>query len=188
MICEGLREAAERHPGTHFACPVHLNPRARTPFFRILSGLPNVSLLPPLDYPSLVWILNKSHFVVTDSGGLQEEAAGLGKPVLVMREWTERPEGVHAGIARLIGTEKDSVFGSIDALLTSEGSYEMMASADSIYGDGKAAPRIAAALVDHSPASSRPGGRPYGGDVRLARDGPADTKVPKRQPRRGHRA
>ena len=150
-VCEGLRKAAEQHPDTHFACPVHLNPRARTPFFRTLSGLPNVSLLPPLDYPSLVWILNKSHFVVTDSGGLQEEAAGLGKPVLVMREWTERPEGVHAGIARLIGTERESVFNSIDALLASEGSYQMMSSADSIYGDGKAAPRIAAALVDHSP-------------------------------------
>ncbi len=151
QICEGLREAAERHPDTHFACPVHLNPRARTPFFRILSGLPNVALLPPLDYPSLVWILNKAHFVVTDSGGLQEEAAGLGKPVLVMREWTERPEGVHAGIARLIGTESQEVFGSIDGLLSSDGSYRMMASADSIYGDGRAAPRIAAALVDHSP-------------------------------------
>lgn len=150
-ICHGLRIAAERHPDAHFACPVHLNPQARTPFFRILSGLPNVSLLPPLDYASLVWILNKCHFVVTDSGGLQEEAAGLGKPVLVMREWTERPEGVHAGIARLIGTDSEDVFSSIDALLSSDGSHRMMASADSIYGDGNAAPRIAAALVDHSP-------------------------------------
>jgi UDP-N-acetylglucosamine 2-epimerase len=150
QICQGLRAAAERHPDAHFACPVHLNPKARTPFFRILSGLNNVSLLPPLDYPSLVWILNKCHFVVTDSGGLQEEAAGLGKPVLVMREWTERPEGVHAGIARLIGTESEHVYGSIDALLSSDGSHRMMACSDSIYGDGNAAPRIAAALVDHS--------------------------------------
>ena len=174
QICEGLQGGGRTVTPTPTSPARSTSiPRARTPFFRILSGLPNVSLLPPLDYPSLVWILNKSHFVVTDSGGLQEEAAGLGKPVLVMREWTERPEGVHAGIARLIGTEKDSVFDSIDALLTSEGSYQMMASADSIYGDGKAAPPDRRRPRRSLPAAARPGSGPHGVDVRLARDGPA---------------
>ncbi len=149
-ICHALRAVAERHEDAQFICPVHLNPTVRRPFFRLLAGLENVCLLPPLNYRAMVWVLDACHFVVTDSGGLQEEAASLGKPVLVLRRSTERPEGIQAGVAKLVGTASGRVQEAIDTLLSDSDAYETMASCPNPYGDGKAGERIAAAIASHS--------------------------------------
>jgi UDP-N-acetylglucosamine 2-epimerase (non-hydrolysing) len=148
-ICHAVGAVAERHPDVRFVCPVHLNPTVRAPFFRILAGRENVDLLPPLNYRAMVWALHSCSFVVTDSGGLQEEAAGLGKPVLVLRDSTERPEGVSAGVARLIGTRTDAVESALEELIGDETLYRRMASSPNPYGDGHAAERIAAAIAAH---------------------------------------
>jgi UDP-N-acetylglucosamine 2-epimerase (non-hydrolysing) len=146
-ICRGVRQLAQRHPDVLFAYPVHLNPQASGPAREHLSDLDNVVLLPPLDYREFVWLLNLSSFVVTDSGGLQEEAAGLGKPALVLRENTERPEGVDAGIARLVGTDQRLLVEWGSRLLTDPLEYQAMANAPCPYGDGMAAERIIDALM-----------------------------------------
>ena len=166
-ICHALRAVAERHQDAQFICPVHLNPSVRTPFFKMLGGLTNVSLLPPLNYRAMVWVLDACHFVVTDSGGLQEEAACLGKPVLVLRSSTERPEGVQAGVARLVGTTSETVQEAMDSLLSDRAAYETMASCPNPYGDGKAAGRIAAAIARHSssPTERIPGASRSGADL-----------------------
>ena len=161
-ICEALRAVAELHEDAQFICPVHLNPTVRTPFFTLLAGLENVCLLPPLNYRAMVWVLDACHFVVTDSGGLQEEAASIGKPVLVLRRSTERPEGIQSGVAKLVGTDSGRVLKAIDTLLSDPDAYERMASCSSPYGDGKAGKRIAAAIVSHS-------GPPLDGGLSLAR-------------------
>jgi UDP-N-acetylglucosamine 2-epimerase (non-hydrolysing) len=147
QIASGLRELALRHDDIHLVYPVHLNPRARQPAFRHLGGLDNVSLLDPLEYQPLVWMLHRAHLVITDSGGLQEEAAGVGTPVLVLRETTERPEGVEAGIAKLIGADKDAIVNEGTRLLRDEVEYERMSSVDCPYGDGRAAEYIVDALA-----------------------------------------
>jgi UDP-N-acetylglucosamine 2-epimerase (non-hydrolysing) len=148
-ICHAVAAVADRHPEARFVCPVHLNPTVRAPFFRILAGRENVDLLPPLNYRAMVWALHSCSFVVTDSGGLQEEAAGLGKPVLVLRDSTERPEGVNAGVARLVGTRTETLEEAIEGLITDEGLYRRMASCPNPYGDGRAAERIATAIAAH---------------------------------------
>ncbi len=146
-VCRALRGAALEHRDVRFVCPVHLNQTVRLPFFRILSGLQNVSLLPPLNYRAMAWALYRCSFVVTDSGGLQEEAAALQKPVLVLRRSTERPEGVQAGVAKLIGTDTGRVLEEIHTLLTEPDAYNAMATCPNPYGDGHAGVRIAAALA-----------------------------------------
>ncbi len=123
--------------------PVHPNPLVRGPMERALSGLANVALVDPLDYPDFVALLEACHVVLTDSGGIQEEAPAFGKPVLVMRETTERPEGVAAGTARLVGTDPARIVTELTQLLDDEAAYGAMARAHSPYGDGQAAPRIA---------------------------------------------
>ncbi|WP_264081046.1 non-hydrolyzing UDP-N-acetylglucosamine 2-epimerase [Sphingopyxis sp. OAS728] len=123
--------------------PVHPNPHVRSAMEPILGGLSNVALIDPLDYPHFVRLLGASSLVLTDSGGVQEEAPSLGKPVLVMRETTERPEGIAAGTARLVGTDKNRIVSEIFSLLDDEGAYEAMARAHNPFGDGKAAERIA---------------------------------------------
>jgi UDP-N-acetylglucosamine 2-epimerase len=148
-ICRALRAVAERHQDAQFICPVHLNPTVRAPFFTILAGLDNVHLLPPLNYRAMVWVLDECHFVVTDSGGLQEEAASLNKPVLVLRRSTERQEGIRSGVAKLVGTSSARVHDEIDALLSEPETYDAMASCPNPYGDGRAGERIAAALAAH---------------------------------------
>ena len=122
--------------------PVHPNPHVRGAMEPILGRLPNVALIDPLDYPHFVRLLDVSHLVLTDSGGVQEEAPSLGKPVLVMRETTERPEGVEAGTARLVGTDKDRIVSETFSLLDDEGAYYAMARAHNPFGDGRAAERI----------------------------------------------
>jgi len=145
-ICEALRELALVHPTTHFIYPVHLNPNVQQPVKELLSGIENVHLIAPLGYEPFVWLMQNCYLVLTDSGGVQEEAPGLGKPVLVMRDTTERPEAVDAGTVRLVGTSKVEIVEWVNRLLTKQDDYEAMAQSVNPYGDGKACQRIVAFL------------------------------------------
>jgi UDP-N-acetylglucosamine 2-epimerase (non-hydrolysing) len=146
QICEGLKELASRYPAMHFVYPVHLNPNVQEPVNRILEGLDNVHLVEPLDYEPFVFLLKHAHIVLTDSGGIQEEAPSLGKPVLVMRDVTERPEAVHAGTVRLVGADRERIVSNVAELLENPDSYKSMARAHNPYGDGKACERIISVL------------------------------------------
>jgi UDP-N-acetylglucosamine 2-epimerase (non-hydrolysing) len=146
-ICAALRTIAHRHPDHHLVYPVHLNPHVREVVVPALGGLSNVHLLPPLDYLPLVHLMKASTLVLTDSGGIQEEAPGLGKPVLVLREVTERPEGVASGTVRLVGTDPDRIVEAVTTLLTDPDAYRQMAQARNPYGDGEASRRILARIV-----------------------------------------
>ena len=150
-ICHAIRKIAQQRSGlVHFVYPVHLNPQVQEPVGRLLGDLANVTLLPPLEYLPLVHLLKRSHLVLTDSGGLQEEAPGLGKPVLVLREVTERPEGVIAGTVKLVGTAPDRIVSEVSRLLDDDGEYKRMSEAINPYGDGFAALRIAKHLDEHT--------------------------------------
>ena len=149
-LCEilaALRRLAVAFPGVDWVYPVHPNPNVRGPAHQVLGGLPNLHLREPLDYGDLVRRLMRCRFVLTDSGGIQEEAPTFGKPVLVLRETTERPEGIAAGVARLVGTRQDAIVAAASLLLTSEAAYREMARAVNPYGDGRASERIAAILA-----------------------------------------
>jgi UDP-N-acetylglucosamine 2-epimerase (non-hydrolysing) len=147
-ICRALAGIAKNHPDdVHVVYPVHLNPNIREPVHALLSGHSNITLLDPLDYLSFVHLMNRSHIVLTDSGGLQEEAPSLGKPVLVLRNKTERPEAVDAGTARLIGTKAERIIEETERLLNNSAAYEQMANAVNPYGDGRAAERICQKLI-----------------------------------------
>ena len=147
-ICAALRELATRYAGSvDLVYPVHPNPAVREPATRLLGGVPNICLMPPLDYLHLVHLLKRAHLVLTDSGGLQEEAPGLGKPVLVLRDVTERPEGLEAGTAVLVGTDRVRIVTETARLLEDDAAYERMARAVNPYGDGHAAERIVDALL-----------------------------------------
>ena len=147
-VLAALRTLAERYvDDVHLLFPVHLNPAVRGPVHRVLGGLPNVTLTEPLEYLPLVHALRCATLVITDSGGLQEEAPGLGKPVLVLREVTERPEAVDAGTVRLVGTDGARILAEAQALLDDGEAYARMARAVNPYGDGHAAPRIVEALL-----------------------------------------
>lgn len=146
-ICTALRTLAERYPDVHIVYPVHLNPRVQAPVNEHLSGLGNVHLLAPLDYAPFVRLMDRCTFLLTDSGGIQEEAPSLGKPVLVMREVTERPEGIEAGTVRLVGTDVDTIVRESVRLLDEPEAYEAMRRAHNPYGDGRASARIAATLA-----------------------------------------
>ncbi|UCG50365.1 MAG: UDP-N-acetylglucosamine 2-epimerase (non-hydrolyzing) [Phycisphaerales bacterium] len=147
-ICHGIRRLAEMFPDVAFVFLVHKNPNVRGPVLRLLAGARNIHLLEPLGYLGFVRLMERSLFIMTDSGGIQEEAPSLGKPVLVMRETTERPEGVEAGAARLVGTERDSIVDGAAELLRSPASYGAMAKAVSLYGDGRASERIARVIQE----------------------------------------
>jgi UDP-N-acetylglucosamine 2-epimerase (non-hydrolysing) len=142
-ICEAISELAAEFYDVNFVYPVHLNPNVQEPVFRILSGRKNIFLIEPLSYLPFLALMQRSYFILTDSGGVQEEAPTLGKPILVMRNTTERPEGVEAGAAKLIGTNKSSIIENVRLLLKSNEEYQEMASVMNPYGDGKAAERIA---------------------------------------------
>ncbi|MBM4379993.1 MAG: UDP-N-acetylglucosamine 2-epimerase (non-hydrolyzing) [Deltaproteobacteria bacterium] len=142
-ICRALRTLSARYTDTDWLYPVHLNPNVREPVNRLLSGLPNVHLVEPVAYPQLVWLLGRSHLVLTDSGGIQEEAPTLGKPVLVMREVTERPEGIEAGCAQLVGTAEDRIVTGVIRLMDDPAAYQRMAHARNPYGDGTSCRAIA---------------------------------------------
>ena len=140
-ICGALNELARVHGETLFVYPVHLNPAIRATAQRLLKA-PNIVRLEPLAYPELIWLMNRARVVLTDSGGIQEEAPSLGKPVLVMRDVTERTEGVAAGTAKLIGTSRDAIVGETTRLLNDPHAYNAMARRKNPYGDGKACARI----------------------------------------------
>jgi UDP-N-acetylglucosamine 2-epimerase (non-hydrolysing) len=141
-ICQALRQLGERFPELRFVYPVHLNPNVQKPVYELLAGAPNICLIDPQAYSQFVALMNASTLVLTDSGGVQEEAPGLGKPVLVMRETTERPEGVTAGTVKLVGTDTATIVAEVSELLTDSAAYARMSNAVNPYGDGKAAPRI----------------------------------------------
>ena len=145
-ICSALRCLAENNPDTHFIYPVHLNPNVLGPVQRLLNGLRNVHLIEPLGYEPFVFLMQKAHLVLTDSGGVQEEAPGLGKPVLVMRDTTERPEAVEAGTVRLVGTESSVIRDAVQELLDDVTVHRRMSQAHNPYGDGNACNRIVAFL------------------------------------------
>ena len=146
-ICEALRILAERHPRLTVVYPVHPNPRVQSTAARILSGVPRVHLLPPLDYVAFVHLMRRARILLTDSGGIQEEGPSLGIPVLVMRDVTERPEAVAAGGARLVGVRTERIVRETTRLLEDREAYARMSRAGDVYGDGKAARRIAAAVA-----------------------------------------
>lgn len=141
-ICEALSALAETNPDTHFIYPVHLNPNVLGPVKARLGGLGNVHLIEPLGYEPFVYLMQHAHLVLTDSGGVQEEAPGLGKPVLVMRDTTERPEAVDAGTVRLVGTQSSVIRDAVQGLLDGAEVYQRMSRAHNPYGDGKACSRI----------------------------------------------
>lgn len=147
-ICHAVRELAQSYPDVHFVYPVHLNPAVRETVYNVLgaSKSSNIHLIAPLNYPEFVAMLCRSKFVLTDSGGVQEEAPSLGKPVLVMRDTTERPEGITAGVAKLVGTDPDRIVQNVSTLLDDAVVYAQMATARNPYGDGTAAERIADVL------------------------------------------
>ncbi|MFY0992606.1 non-hydrolyzing UDP-N-acetylglucosamine 2-epimerase [Halomonas sp. C05BenzN] len=146
-ICQALHDTAARHPETQIVYPVHLNPNVREPVNRLLSDIDNVHLIEPLDYLPFVYLMNRAHLILTDSGGVQEEAPSLGKPVLVMRETTERPEAVRAGTVRLVGTDVDAIVTEISRLLNDGSAYDQMRMAHNPYGDGHACERIITILA-----------------------------------------
>lgn len=141
-ICEALKKIAEKNPDVQIIYPVHLNPNVKGPVYEILSDVNNINLIDPLSYPSFVWLMNQSYLIITDSGGVQEEAPSLGKPVLVMRDTTERPEAVDAGTVILVGTDKEKIVYEAQSLLDDESRYREMSALHNPYGDGKACERI----------------------------------------------
>jgi UDP-N-acetylglucosamine 2-epimerase (non-hydrolysing) len=147
-ICEAIAQLAAHYPETQFVYPVHPNPNVKEPVYRTLSGIHNVSLIAPVNYTTLVQLMRRAYLILTDSGGIQEEAPTFGKPVLVLREVTERPEGVTAGVARLVGTDRSAIVREASLLLDDEAAYQRMARAISPYGDGRASQRIVQALLD----------------------------------------
>jgi UDP-N-acetylglucosamine 2-epimerase (non-hydrolysing) len=145
-ICSALSQLAMAYPDVEIVYPVHLNPNVQAPVNRLLSDLKNVHLIDPLDYEPFVYLMDRCHLILTDSGGVQEEAPSLGKPVLVMRDTTERPEAVAAGTVKLVGTDVDCIVSATSALIDSEDAYNEMARSHNPYGDGMACKRIIDAL------------------------------------------
>jgi UDP-N-acetylglucosamine 2-epimerase (non-hydrolysing) len=141
-ICEALKTLAINNPDVDIVYPVHLNPNVQKPVKEILSDTKNVYLIDPLQYEQFIYMMNKSYFIITDSGGVQEEAPSLGKPVLVMRDTTERPEAVEAGTVKLVGTNKEIIIKEAQNLIDNQEEYNKMSKAHNPYGDGKACERI----------------------------------------------
>ena len=147
-ICTALGQIAERFGDVDIVYPMHMNPNVREPVTRLLGTHANIHLIEPQDYLPFVWLMNRSDIIITDSGGIQEEAPSLGKPVLVMRDTTERPEALEAGTVRLVGTDVGQIFDWASRLLTDEAAYREMSVAHNPYGDGKATLRILDALAE----------------------------------------
>ena len=151
QMCRAIQTLTDKYPEVDFVYPMHLNPNVRKPIHEVfgedLSGLGNMFFIEPLEYLSFVYLMEKSCIVLTDSGGIQEEAPGLGKPVLVMRDTTERPEALEAGTVKLVGTDYDKIVGEVSFLLDNEQAYEVMSKAVNPYGDGLACGRIVNALL-----------------------------------------
>lgn len=147
-ICEAIRSIALEHKDIDIVYPVHLNPNVQKPVFEILGNTKNIYLIQPLDYEPFVYLMSKSHIILTDSGGVQEEAPSLGKPVLVMRDTTERPEALKAGTVKLVGISKNLIVEEINMLLINKDIYMKMSTAHNPYGDGKACEKIVKAVKD----------------------------------------
>jgi len=147
-ICYALRDLCERYDDIEIIYPVHPNPRVPETTAKLLAEVPNIHLVAPLEYLSFVHLMNAANFIITDSGGIQEEAPSLGKPVLVIRDKTERPEAVEAGTVRLVGTSRERIVEQACELLDSEATYNEMSRKHNPYGDGKACPRIADAILE----------------------------------------
>ena len=162
-ICRAIREVADTRPDAKFIYPVHLNPRVREPVNRLLGDHERIKLIEPLSYEPFVWLMDQSTVVLTDSGGVQEEAPSLGKPVLVMRETTERPEGVEAGNARLVGVGQERIAFELTELLENRRLRAEMASIHNPYGDGTASTKIADTL--HRLIAPRDPSLPLSADV-----------------------
>ncbi|MBE3663172.1 UDP-N-acetylglucosamine 2-epimerase [Vibrio navarrensis] len=141
-ICEALAKTAKQHPEVQILYPMHLNPNVREPVNRILGSVENVLLIEPQQYLPFIYLMDRAHIILTDSGGIQEEAPSLGKPVLVMRDTTERPEAVAAGTVKLVGTDVEKIVSNLNTLLTDSEAYQAMSFAHNPYGDGKACQRI----------------------------------------------
>jgi UDP-N-acetylglucosamine 2-epimerase (non-hydrolysing) len=141
-ICKALREIAISNPSVDIVYPVHLNPNVQKPVNELLSDIDNLYLIAPLQYESFIYLMSKSYFIITDSGGVQEEAPALGKPVLVMRDTTERPEAVDAGTVKLVGTDVNKIVKEAQELLDNENIYKKMSYAHNPYGDGTACEKI----------------------------------------------
>lgn len=147
-ICHALKEIAQKKPEVKIIYPVHLNPKVQEPVQRLLSDLSNVLLIDPLSYPDFIWLMNKSKLILTDSGGVQEEAPSLGKPVLVMRDTTERPEAVEAGTVILVGTDNKLIVKETLELLDNQIKYNIMSALHNPYGDGRACEKIVKYIKD----------------------------------------
>ena len=147
-ICGALKRVSQNNPDVQIIYPVHLNPNVQEPVNRVLKGLKNIFLVEPLEYLSFVYLMDRSYIILTDSGGIQEEAPSLGKPVLVMRDTTERPEAVASGTVKLVGTDADLIVGEIENLLSDNEMYLSMSEAHNPYGDGHACERILKVLCD----------------------------------------
>lgn len=148
-ICQAIKLLSETNPNFEFVYPVHLNPNVQIPVNKYLSDCKNVKLISPLDYQVLLWIMNKSYLVITDSGGIQEEAPSLGKPVVVLRDVTERMEGINAGTAILVGTDVYNIISKVSQLINNEVEYNLMAKSVNPYGDGTTSERIHNILINH---------------------------------------
>ena len=146
-ICQALANTANAHPDAQILYPVHLNPNVQEPVNRLLAGIDNIRLIEPQDYLPFVYLMNRAYIILTDSGGIQEEAPSLGKPVLVMRDTTERPEAVEAGTVKLVGTDITTITDQLNSLLSDQAAYERMSKAHNPYGDGQACQRIRDALA-----------------------------------------
>ncbi len=141
-ICSALKDIAVQNNDVQIIYPVHLNPNVQKPVYELLEGISNIHLINPLSYPAFVWLMGKSYLIITDSGGVQEEAPSLGKPVLVMRNTTERPEAVEAGTVCLVGTNKDRIVTEANRLLNNTEAYSAMSTLHNPYGDGASCKRI----------------------------------------------
>jgi UDP-N-acetylglucosamine 2-epimerase (non-hydrolysing) len=141
-ICEALKEIAQNNTEVQIIYPVHLNPNIQQPVNELLGDIENINLIDPLAYPAFVWLMNKSYLIITDSGGIQEEAPSLGKPVLVMRDTTERPEAVEAGTVILVGNKKEKIISEFTSLLNNEEKHNKMSALHNPYGEGKACDKI----------------------------------------------
>jgi UDP-N-acetylglucosamine 2-epimerase (non-hydrolysing) len=142
QICSAIKELANKYPNIHFIYPVHLNPNVSKPVYKILNGFDNIHLIKPLEYEPFIYLLKYSYIVLTDSGGIQEEAPSLGKPVLVMRDVTERPEAVKAGTVKIVGSNSFRIIENLSLLLDDKKYYQKMSRAHNPYGDGLACQRI----------------------------------------------
>lgn len=154
-VCLAIRDLAIQHPSVLFVYPVHLNPSVHKPVRKILHAVKGVVLTPPLSYKPFLYLMGKSHLVLTDSGGIQEESASMGKPVLVTREVTERPEGVLAGVSRLVGTDRKRIVNEVSRLLVNESAHARMSRKTAAYGRGRAAIKIVHSLMRWSPRRGR---------------------------------